>query len=295
MPTISTRPFGSTGHDSSCAIFGAAALARMSPDRAQDVLDLLLAYGINHIDTAAAYGDAELRLAPWMASHRDDFFLATKTIDRDGDGARRSLEHSLERMQVDRVDLIQLHNLVDEAEWGEAFAKGGAVGALAAARDEGLCRFIGVTGHGTLAPEMHLRSLDAFPFDAVLAPYNFAMMAQPDYAADFERLDSACRERGVALQTIKAIARRRWRSEPSRRFSWYEPLKDREAIARHTHWVLSRPGIFLNTTSDATVLPDVIAAAARFGADSPSDAAMRGDVTQYDMEPLFVRGVSDQI
>lgn len=295
MAQIERRAFGRTGHRSSRAVFGAAALAAMKPERAEGVFELLLEYGVNHIDTAASYGESELRLAPFLARHRDELFLATKTGDRDGAGARASLERSLERMQADHVDLIQLHNLVDEAGWEEAFAPGGAVPALAAARDEGLVRFLGVTGHGTLAPRMHLRSLERFDFDSVLAPYSYTMMASPDYAADFERLDAVCREREVALQTIKSVARRRWQDDGGRRFSWYEPLRDREAIRRHCQWVLARPDVFLNTSSDATLLPDILAAAADPAAEAPGDAELAADVRAYGMEPLFVRGVSDAI
>ena len=202
---IETHPFGRTGHESSRILFGAAAMAAMKPARGQATLELLQSYGVNHLDTAASYGDSELNIAPWLRAHRDDFFLATKTGARDGEGARRSLEASLERMGVDSVDLIQLHNLVDEDGWQTAMGPGGAVEALSRARDEGLVRFLGVTGHGTYAPEMHLRSLEQFEFASVLCPYNFSMMQVPQYARDFEALDEACRARGVALQTIKSV------------------------------------------------------------------------------------------
>ena len=248
---IETAPFGSTGHESSRVLFGAAALGRMSQERADATLALLAPAGVNHIDTAASYGESELRLAPFLSEHRSNFFLATKTGDRSGDAARASLEASLERMGVDQVDLIQLHNLVEPEEWGTAFGAGGAVEALAQARSEGLCRFIGVTGHGTRIPGMHLRSLEAFPFDSVLFPYNFSMMSNAAYRADVEALIALCQERGVAVQTIKSIARRRWAEEPAQRFSWYEPVEDPDALARAVRYVLGRPGIFLNSSSDA--------------------------------------------
>lgn len=291
---MDTIPFGRSGHESSRVIFGAAALGSMRQEKADQLLELLLAHGINHIDTAASYGDSELRVGPWMARHRDRFFLATKTGDRSGAGARASLEHSLERLRVDRVDLIQLHNLVQEDEWQTAFGPGGAVEALAKAREEGLVRCIGVTGHGTQVAAMHRRSLERFPFDSVLLPYNFTMMRQPDYASDFEALVSVCHERDVAVQTIKAVARRRWQEDSSRRFSWYEPLKDADAIRRAVHFVLSRPGLFLNTSSDATILPLIIEAATQ-AAETPSPSDLANDVARFAMEPLFVRGVSDAI
>ena len=291
---IESIPFGSTGHISTRILFGAAALGGMKPARAEGVLELLLQYGINHIDTAAGYGESELRLAPWLERHRDDFFLATKTGERSGDGARASLERSLERLGTERVDMIQLHNLVDEDGWQTAMGPGGAVEALARARDEGLTRFIGVTGHGTRVAEMHRRSLEQFAFDSVLLPYNWTLMQQPEYAADFEALAETCTERGVAIQTIKSIARRRWPTENGRRFSWYEPLRDPDALCRAVHWVLRRPGIFLNSSSDATLLPELLEAADRFEV-GPDDDAMRADVASQAIEPLFVRGISDTI
>src|SRR5215470_11163300 len=218
--------FGRTGHESSRVIFGAAALGSMRQERADQLLAMLLEFGVNHIDTAAGYGDSELRIAPWMAEHRDRFFLATKTAERSGDGARASLERSLTRLGVDHVDLIQLHNLVEPAEWEVAHGPGGAVEALVRARDEGLARFIGVTGHGLRIAGMHLRSLERFDFSSVLLPYNYAMMSVDRYRADAEALLAVCEERGVAVQTIKSVARRRWPEEPEHRFSWYEPLAD---------------------------------------------------------------------
>ena len=292
---IERIPFGATGHPSSRALFGAAALGRMRQERADAVRETLLEFGVNHIDTAARYGDSELRIAPWMKTRREDFFLATKTGDRDGPGARESLERSLTRLGVERVDLIQLHNLVEAEEQKEALGPGGALEALVAARDAGLVRFIGVTGHGTFAPARHIESLRQFPFDSVLAPCNFAMLAQPEYARDFEDLYATCRERGIAFQTIKSVARRRWsEADEGPRRSWYHPIRDGEALRRAVHFVLARPGVFLNTSSDTTLLRPTLEAAAELPAD-PSDAAMDDDVRRLGIEPLFVRGVSDAV
>lgn len=284
---VPTAPFGSTGHHSSRIIFGAAALARMSQERADATLALLGPAGVNHIDTAASYGDAELRLAPFLADHRGEVFLATKTGDRTGAAARASLERSLERMGVDRVDLVQLHNLVEPDEWDTAHGPGGAVEALVKARDEGLCRFIGVTGHGTRIPEMHRRSLERFPYDSVLLPYNFTMLQDPAYRADAEALLEVCRQRGVAVQTIKSVARRRWPDPPpERRRSWYEPIEDQEALARAVRFVLGRPGLFLNSSSDATLLPATLEVASEPGA-LPSDETMAADTDRLGITPLF--------
>ena len=227
---IPKEPFGSTGHTSTRILFGAAALGAMSQKRADATLELILEHGINHIDTAASYGEAEVRLKGFLREQRAGVFLATKTGDRAGADARDSLHRSLERMGVDSVDLIQLHNLVDEDGWEQALAPGGALEALIEAREQGLVRFIGVTGHGTRVAAVHRRSLERFPFDSVLLPFNHTMLTQPDYAADFEALLETCRERGVAVQTIKSLARRRWADDDAGpRFSWYEPLRDPES------------------------------------------------------------------
>jgi len=279
-------PFGRTGHESSRVIFGAAALGSMRQERADQVLATLLEFGVNHIDTAASYGDSELRIAPWMAEHRGRFFLATKTGERSGDGARASLERSLTRLGVGSVDLIQLHNLVEPDEWEVAHGAGGAVEALSRARDEGLARFIGVTGHGLRIAAMHLRSLERFDFSSVLLPYNYAMMSVNRYRADMAALLEVCEQRGVAVQTIKSVARRRWPAGAGRQFSWYEPLTDGDALARAVRYVLGRPGLFLNSSSDARLLRPTLEAAA-VGGPAPTDAEMAADVERHEIEPLF--------
>ncbi|MGH0034741.1 MAG: aldo/keto reductase [Myxococcota bacterium] len=291
---IDTAPFGRTGHQSTRILFGAAALGGMPQERADGVLELLDEFGINHIDTAEGYGDSELRIGPWMERHRARFFLATKTRERSGAGARANLERSLERLRTDRLDLIQLHNLVHEDQWQQAFAPGGAVEALARARDEGLVAHVGVTGHGTRAPEMHRRSLERFDFASVLVPCNWTMLRDPDYARDFDALVALCDERGVAVQTIKSIARRRWDGPPERAFSWYEPLRDPAAIRRAVHFVLARPGLFLNTSSDATLLRATLEAASE-PIDAPTDRAMRTDTESLGIAPLFVRDVAEEV
>src|SRR5713226_4259262 len=291
---IGTIPFGKTGHQSTRVIFGAAALGGMKQEKADQILDILLEFGINHIDTAASYGESELRIAPWMREHRKRFFLATKTGDRTYEGARDSLNRSLERLQVDHVDLIQLHNLVEENEWETALGPHGALEALVEARDKGLVRFIGITGHGTRVAAMHRRSLERFAFDSVLFPYNFTMMGIGSYADDVEELLRLCAQRGVATQTIKSAARRRWQNTDQRKFSWYEPLRDRDALRRAVFYVMSRAGLFLNTSSDTTILRDILEAASE-AAVLPARAEMEQDVARYQMEPLFIPGVSDRI
>lgn len=278
--------FGRTGHRSSRVIFGAAALGGMSQARADATLGLITQRGVNHIDTAASYGASEDRLRPWLATHRAGVFLATKTEERTGTAARAELERSLERMDVDHVDLIQLHNLVESDEWDVAFAPDGAVAALARARDEGLVRFIGVTGHGLRIAEMHRRSLERFDFDSVLLPYNFSLMHIPDYRSDMEALRALCVDRSVAVQTIKAIARRRWRDESTPHYSWYEPLTDGDAIARAVRFVLSEHDLFLNSTSDARLLPGVFDAA-EGSLERPTDDELAADQDAFAIAPIF--------
>ena len=230
-----------------------------------------------------------------MEKHRQRFFLASKTGDRTYADAKESVQRSLERLRVDQIDLIQLHNLVDETEWQTALGPGGALDALVEARERGLVRFIGVTGHGTRVAAMHRRSLERFAFDSVLLPYNFTMMSTPEYAADFEALLPLCRDRGIAVQTIKSVARRRWHDDDTQpRFSWYEPLREPDAIRRAVHFVLSRPGLFLNSSSDATLLRPILDAAKDVAA-APPPAEMQADVSRYAMQPLFVRGVAEGI
>ena len=284
---IPTLPFGRTGHGSTRTIFGAAALARVTQHEADPVLELLLRHGVNHIDVAASYGDAELRIAPWLRTHRDRFFLATKTGARTYDAAKRQIHQSLERMGVQRIDLIQLHNLADPIEWDTALSPRGALDACVEARKEGLVRFIGVTGHGTQIAATHLRSLERFDFDSVLLPYNYVMMQDAHYAAMFERVAAACRARNAAVQTIKSVARRPWWGRERTRTTWYQPVEDQRDIDLAVHWVLARPGIFLNTVGDIALLPKVLDAASRF-AGPPDEAAVRESAARLEMLPLFV-------
>lgn len=280
-------PFGSTGHMSSRAIFGAAALSGVTQVEADRAIETAVSYGVNHFDTAASYGNSEELIGPWLARNRDEVFLATKTGERQRDAARDELHRSLDRLRTDHVDLWQLHNLVDEDEWEMALGPGGALEAAVAAKDEGLVRFIGVTGHGVEVAARHRASLERFPFDSVLLPYSYVMMQNEQYAADFEALAATCEERGVAVQTIKAITRRPWGQRPQDRPTWYQPLEDPHAIGLAVHWVLGREGFFLNTAGDVDLLPRVLEEVASFER-RPSDDEMQRLVRDEDMAPLFV-------
>src|ERR1700681_1312971 len=273
MP-IATQPFGRTGHQSTRIIFGAASLSSVTQDEADRVLEVLMQYGVNHIDVAASYGDAELRIAPWLARHRSQFFVATKTDARTEREATEDLHRSLERMGIDSVDLWQLHNLADPIEWDTALSPGGVIDAAVEAREQGLVRWIGVTGHGSQIAATHRRSLDRFDFDSVLLPYNFVTMQSAYYAENFEALTATCKERGAAVQTIKSIARSPWLRRPRTRTTWYEPLEAQPDIDLAVWWVLGRPGVFLNTVGDVDLLPKVLDAASRFE-KRPSDSDMK--------------------
>jgi aryl-alcohol dehydrogenase-like predicted oxidoreductase len=284
---IATQPFGKTGHDSTRIIFGAAALSDVTQDDADRTIELVLGAGVNHIDTAASYGDSELRLGPWMEKHRKDVFLATKTGDRTEREAYDSIRRSLDRLRVDNVDLIQLHNLVEPEEWEIALGPGGALDAAIRAKDEGLVRFIGVTGHGVTVAAQHRRSLERYAFDSVLLPYSYVMHQNPQYAADWEALFAICQERGVAVQTIKSITLAPWGERTPTTSTWYEPLREQSDIDLAVSWVLGRPGVFLNTVGDIHILPRVLDAASHFES-RPSDEQMQALVESRHMEPLFV-------
>ncbi len=284
---IPLAPFGRTGHISSRTLFGAAAFWNVTQAEAEATLDMLLERGVNHIDTAASYGDSELRLGPWLKHHRDQFFLATKTEERTQQGARESLHRSLERLQTDHVDLFQLHNLSNPQEWEIALGPGGALEAFIEAREQGLTRFIGITGHGLNIAALHRKALERFDFDSVLLPYSYILMQNPHYAADVEALLQICRERNVAVQTIKGITRSPWHARPHTRNTWYEPLEDQADIDKAVHWVLGNPIVFLNTAADIHLLPKALDAASRFTV-RPSDEEMQTLLTEQAMEPLFV-------
>jgi aryl-alcohol dehydrogenase-like predicted oxidoreductase len=284
---IATLPFGRSGHLSTRTLFGAAALGPVTQLEADRTLEVLLQYGVNHIDVAASYGDAELRLAPWLARYRDRFFLATKTGKRTAQEAREELHRSLERMKVDYVDLWQLHSLADPIEWDIALSPGGALEAAIEAKQQGLVRAIGVTGHGLQIAASHRRSLERFDFDSVLLPYNYITMRNSYYSEQFNALLATCRERNVAVQTIKSIAYKPWLGRPHTHNTWYEPLTEQRDIDLAVHWVLGQPGIFLNTVGDIHLLPKVLDAASRFET-RPTDEEMDALMTRSGMQPLFV-------
>jgi aryl-alcohol dehydrogenase-like predicted oxidoreductase len=284
---IPILPFGRLGYQSTRTLFGAAALGKVSQDDADQTLDLLLQYGVNHIDVAASYGDAEVRIAPWLKRYRTQFFVATKTGERRAAGAKEQLHRSLDRMGIDHIDLWQLHNLADPIEWDVALSPGGAIEAAVEAKQQGLIGAIGVTGHGLQIAATHRRSLQRFDFDSVLLPYNYITMQSAYYAENFNALLATCGERNVAVQTIKSIAYRPWMGQERTHNTWYRPLEQQDEIDAAVWWVLAQPGIFLNTVGDINLLPRVLDAASRFDAQRPqSEWADR--VARLNFEPLFV-------
>lgn len=285
---ITQKAFGTTRHQSSRIIFGAANLWRASPQSRMDTLQLLLKYGVNHIDVAASYGEgrAEVSVGLWMKEHRQQFFLATKTNKRTYSEAKEQIASSLKRLAVDYVDMIQLHNLTDPKDWQIAMNQGGALDALVEAREQGLTRFIGVTGHGYYAPERHLSSIERFPFDAILLPFNYLLMQNAQYHSNFEKLLTQCKKRGIAVQTIKSIARRPWGGQEHTHACWYEPFSEEGDINRAVHWALGCQDVFVISSSDVTLLPKILNAADTF-TQKPSDTEMKELMTHRRCEPIF--------
>ncbi|HKW58803.1 MAG TPA: aldo/keto reductase [Candidatus Dormibacteraeota bacterium] len=284
---IARAEFGRTGHQSTRIVFGAAALGSVSQDVADQALDLLLEHGVNHIDTAASYGESELRIKPWLKREPGRFFLATKTGKRDEKGAREELHRSLDRLGVDHVDLWQLHSLADPIEWDQALSPGGALDAALRARDERLVKWIGVTGHGAQIAATHRRSLERFDFDSVLLPYNFATMRSPYYRENFDALVKTCEEQRVAVQTIKSIALRPWMDHERTRTTWYEPLESAEDVDLAVWWALGRKGVFVDSVGDVNLLHLVLEAAEDFSS-APADEEMQALLERTQSIPLFV-------
>lgn len=287
---IPRLPFGRLGHRSTRILFGAAALSRVSQDEADRTLDVLLEYGINHIDAAAGYGEAELRIAPWLKRYPGQFFVATKTGQRTAQGSREELHRSLDRLGVDHVDLWQLHNLADPIDWDVALSPGGVLETAVEARQQGLIRGIGVTGHGAQIAATHRRSLERFDFDSVLLPYNYITLQNDYYATNFEELLKTCQGRNAAVQTIKSIAYRPWLGAEHTRSTWYKPLEDQRDIDAAVWWALSRPEIFLITAGDIHLLPKILDAASRFEEVSAelSTDQLTNHLSRLSFVPLFV-------
>jgi aryl-alcohol dehydrogenase-like predicted oxidoreductase len=290
------RRLGRTGHLSSVIIYGGAMLAETPQEVADRSVEFALASGINHFDTAADYGDSERRLGPWMPRIRDQIFLATKTGDRTATGAYGSIVRSLGRLQVDRVDLIQLHAVCDLLDLDRATGRGGAIEGAVRARDEGLVDAIGITGHGMMAPAVHLEGLRRFPFETVLTPYSYALSRYPDYLRDFEALVQEVQAQDAGLMLIKAAARNLWRTgEPHRRTTWYEPLEEHEPLDAAIAFALARAETTgICSPGDVDLLPMVIEAERRAGAMSTEHVAAALDRVP-DLQPPFFRSEDHEV
>ena len=287
---IEKAEFGKTGHMSTRVLFGGASLGRVSQKEADKTLDLLFEYGINHIDTAASYGEAELRIGPWMDKHRDKFFLATKTEKRTYKGAWEELDNTRKRMRTDVIDLWQMHVLVDEEGWQTAMGADGALKAFLEARDKGIVKNLGITGHGVQAPLFHKRSLEKHNFDSVLLPWNYPMSLNAEYKKNFESLAFLCAEKQIALQTIKGICRRPWPEGVKNRDTWYQPLEDQDALNKAVAYILKDKQMFLNSAGDINILPYVLKAAKLYSEgklENPDATIMEQLVKDQEMTPLF--------
>jgi predicted aldo/keto reductase-like oxidoreductase len=283
---IPTLTFGRTGHQSTRTIFGAAAFWETPQKDVDGVMDLILQNGVNHVDTAASYGQAEQVLGDWIRRNGKPFFLATKTDQRTKQAAYDQIRRSLDLLHVPQVDMVQLHALHEESDWSTAFGPAGVLEAVIQARDEGLVRFIGVTGHGVPVPEFHLRSLAQFDFDSVLLPYSWNMMQNPIYAENFNKVLAICSERNIAVQTIKGITRSPWNTVPQNRTTWYRPLEAQADIDLAMHWIMGNPQVFLNTAGDINLLPLILDSAHRF-ASRPAEPQMQELSERLEMKPLF--------
>lgn len=276
------RRLGRTGHLSTVITFGAVALARVSQAEADRAMELVLEYGVNHIDVAPSYGEAEVRLGPWMPQIRSQVFLGCKTQQRTREGAWAELHRSLERLRVDSFDLYQLHAVGTLEELDKCTAPGGALEAIIQAREQGLVRWIGITGHGHQAPATHLEALRRFDFDTVMFPLNFVLYSDPAYRAAADQLLRVAREKDVGVQIIKTVARGPWGNEPKTHDTWYAPFTDPEKIDRAVAFVLSLPVTTLTTPGDLRLLPHVLAAGARFRPLSQEEmAALLAEARQY--------------
>jgi aryl-alcohol dehydrogenase-like predicted oxidoreductase len=286
---IDTMPFGRTGHISTRVLFGAAALGHVTQDKADQAMRDIIHYGINHIDTAADYGASELRIGPWIKEHRDEFFLASKTGERDYQRAKDSIELSLKRLQTDHLDLIQLHAVIEDEELERVLGEDGALKAAQEAKQKGYVRFIGITSHTLHSPAIHMKALAHFNFDSVLLPYNWMLVQNPQYAAEFKALLDECRQRNTAVQLIKTNQHRKWNEDEHFADTWYMPFAVQEAVNKAVWWALgTQPGAFLNSSGDIHILPKFLEAASRFSdARVPSNLEMKHLIEEKQGEPLW--------
>lgn len=284
------REYGRTGHMSGVAIFGAAALHSTIPlDEANVALDVALAGGVNHYDVAASYGNgmAEVRMGPWLEKHRADIFLGTKTGNRSYEGAWAEVNRSLAVLGTDQLDLAQIHGVTTWEELEKATGPGGALEAMQRARDEGLTKYIGITGHGWLVPELHLEALNRFDFDSILFPINPVLFANADYRRNAEKVLQLAQERNIGVMAIKSVAKGPWGDQERRYNTWYEPWDAQDRIQMGVNFTLSQPGVTgIPTAGDTTIMPMVIEAANNFRQLSQDEQEALIGQSQA-LEPIF--------
>jgi aryl-alcohol dehydrogenase-like predicted oxidoreductase len=283
---MKTRRFGRTGHMSTLAIFGAAAFSQATQPEADAAMEQVIAAGVNHIDVAPSYGHAEKRLGPWLARERERFFLGCKTQERTREAAGAELRQSLERLQVDTFDLYQLHAVTNMDELDQVTAPGGALEAVLDAREQGLIRFVGITGHGVEVPAVFLEALRRFDFDGVLFALNFVQYADPVFRRSAEELLQQCHDRDVGVMIIKAIARGPWGDRERIYNTWYEPFDRADQLSQAVRFALSEKVTGLCTAADISILPLFLDACERFTPMTETDQeALIASASEY--EPLF--------
>lgn len=283
---METRRFGRIGHMSTVAIFGAAAFGQVSQAEADKAMELIIEAGVNHIDIARSYGEAELRVGPWMPRERGRFFLGSKTTERTKEGAWKELQESLKRLQIEALDLYQIHAVTTMEELDAVTMKGGALEAFLQARQNGLTRFIGITGHGVNAPQIYLEALRRFDFDSVLFPLNFVQMANPQYSEYARELIATCKAKDVGTMIIKSITKAPWGNREHTATTWYEPFDNSEEIQKAVNFALSYDITGLCTAGDTRVLPLMLKACENFTPLSDSEKEeMIASGKQF--EPLF--------
>ena len=284
---LQTRRFGRTNHLSTVAIFGAAAFWEISQQEADRVMEQVIAAGVNHIDVAPSYGQAEERIGPWMKHARGRFFVGCKTMERTRAGAMAELRRSLQRLQCETFDLYQLHAITSFAELDAVTAPGGALEALVEARQEGLIKHIGITGHGVEVPAIYLEALKRFDFDTVTFPLNFVQAGNAEYYRQARELIGECRKRDVGLMVIKSIAKGAWGEGEKTATTWYEPFTEMDVIQRSIDFVLSHDVTGICTAGDTRLLPLVLQACGKFKPLAEEEQA-RLIESGLKFQPLFV-------
>lgn len=280
------RRLGRAGHMSTMMIFGAAAFYDISQAEADKAIELVRGHGVNHFDVAPSYGQAEERLGPWLEKHRSEVFLGCKTMERTKQAARDELRRSLERLRVDSFDLYQLHAIGEMEELDQALGPGGAIEAILEAREAGLVKYIGITGHGYQAPAVHAAALERFDFDAVMTPLNFVQWADPKFRVDAERLLALAAQKDVGVMIIKSVTRAPWGERPHTYNTWYEPFDDAAPIERSIRFVLSQPVTGFASPADVRLLPAALKAAENFRPlDAKEQEALVNSAAAY--QPLF--------